>query len=168
HIDTNLDIVSPTSNPDTDNTAHHDQSTPSPVDSPVPSSPPVLTHAPKPNRIKHMPSYMSDYVCNSSDSSAQASSTGTFYPISSFHYFAQLSSSHRVFTMSLTQDTEPKTYTEACKSEHWIQAMNSELEALARTGTWKIIDLPPNVKPIGSKWVYKIKHKSDGSIERYK
>ncbi|MCI09347.1 retrovirus-related Pol polyprotein from transposon TNT 1-94, partial [Trifolium medium] len=46
--------------------------------------------------------------------------------------------------------------------------MNSELEALARTGTWKIIDLPPNVKPIGSKWVYKIKQKSDGTIERYK
>ncbi|PNX63688.1 retrovirus-related Pol polyprotein from transposon TNT 1-94, partial [Trifolium pratense] len=46
--------------------------------------------------------------------------------------------------------------------------MNSELEALARTGTWKIVDLPPNVKPIGNKWVYKIKHKSDGTIERYK
>jgi hypothetical protein len=46
--------------------------------------------------------------------------------------------------------------------------MNSELAALAKTGTWKIVDLPPNVKPIGSKWVYKIKHKADGSIERYK
>jgi hypothetical protein len=41
--------------------------------------------------------------------------------------------------------------------------MNSELDALAKTGTWKIVDLPPHVKPIGSKWVYKIKHKADGS-----
>jgi hypothetical protein len=31
-----------------------------------------------------------------------------------------------------------------------------------------IVDLPPNVKPIGSRWVYKVKHKADGSIERYK
>jgi hypothetical protein len=46
--------------------------------------------------------------------------------------------------------------------------MKSELDALAKTGTWKIVDLPPNVKPIGSKWVYKVKLKADGSIERYK
>ena len=26
----------------------------------------------------------------------------------------------------------------------------------------------PNKKPIGSKWVYKVKHRADGSIERYK
>jgi hypothetical protein len=70
--------------------------------------------------------------------------------------------------MSLTQHTEPNTYAEACKSDNWVQAMKSELDALAKTGTWKIVDLPPHVKPIGSKWVYKIKHKADGSIERYK
>lgn len=46
--------------------------------------------------------------------------------------------------------------------------MKAELTALEKNGTWEIIDLPPNVKPIGSKWVYKIKHKADGSIERYK
>jgi hypothetical protein len=46
--------------------------------------------------------------------------------------------------------------------------MNSELEALSKTGTWMIVTMPPNVRPIGSKWVYKIKHKADGSIERYK
>jgi hypothetical protein len=46
--------------------------------------------------------------------------------------------------------------------------MNDELEALAKTGTWEIVDLPPHTKPIGSKWVYKVKHKADGSIERYK
>jgi hypothetical protein len=46
--------------------------------------------------------------------------------------------------------------------------MNLELDALTKTGTWKIVDLPHNIKPIGSKWVYKVKYKADGSIERYK
>jgi hypothetical protein len=46
--------------------------------------------------------------------------------------------------------------------------MDDELEALAKTGTWEIVDLPPHTKPKGSKWVYKVKHKADGSIERYK
>jgi hypothetical protein len=46
--------------------------------------------------------------------------------------------------------------------------MNLELDALTKTGTWRIVDLPHNVKPIGSKWVYKVKYKADGSIERYK
>jgi hypothetical protein len=34
--------------------------------------------------------------------------------------------------------------------------------------TWDVIDAPPAVKPICSQWVFVIKHKSDGSIERYK
>jgi len=46
--------------------------------------------------------------------------------------------------------------------------MQSELNALSQTGTWKILDLPSSVKPIGCRWVYKIKHNVDGSIERYK
>lgn len=46
--------------------------------------------------------------------------------------------------------------------------MKNELEALERNGTWELVELPKNVKPIGSKWVYKVKHKADGTIERYK
>ncbi|GAU41434.1 hypothetical protein TSUD_98300 [Trifolium subterraneum] len=122
----------------------------------------------RPQRAIHRPSYLSDYVCISSKTSAASSSTGSIYPISSYHSLENLSSTHSVFTLSLTQHTVPKTYTEACKSGHWIHAMNSELEALSRTSIWKIVDMPPNIKPIGCKWVYKIKHKSDGSIERYK
>jgi hypothetical protein len=46
--------------------------------------------------------------------------------------------------------------------------MSEELAALDRQGTWDLVPLPSHVVPITSKWVYKIKTKSDGSIERYK
>ncbi|CAJ2640747.1 unnamed protein product [Trifolium pratense] len=46
--------------------------------------------------------------------------------------------------------------------------MQHELTALANNNTWIIVDLPAGVKPIGNKWVYKIKRKADGSIDRYK
>lgn len=46
--------------------------------------------------------------------------------------------------------------------------MQVELAALERNVTWEVVDLSPNIKPIGNKWVYKIKHKVDGTIERYK
>ncbi|MCI23370.1 retrovirus-related Pol polyprotein from transposon TNT 1-94, partial [Trifolium medium] len=46
--------------------------------------------------------------------------------------------------------------------------MQSELSALERTGTWKLVDIPPNVTPIGCRWVYKVKLHADGTVERYK
>jgi len=49
-----------------------------------------------------------------------------------------------------------------------LKAMESEIKALEFNRTWEITDLPPNKTPIGCKWVYKIKRKVDGKIERYK
>ena len=46
--------------------------------------------------------------------------------------------------------------------------MKSELDALESTNTWSVVDLPAGKQSIGCKWVYKIKHHADGSIERYK
>ena len=46
--------------------------------------------------------------------------------------------------------------------------MIDELQALNQARTWQLIDLPPGKSLIGCKWVYKIKTRSDGSIERYK
>lgn len=63
---------------------------------------------------------------------------------------------------------ERKTYNEATKHECWRQAMQLELQALEKTDTWKIVDLPPGVKPIEWKWVYKIKYLTGGSIDRFK
>jgi hypothetical protein len=46
--------------------------------------------------------------------------------------------------------------------------MTEELQALEKTHTWNLVDLPRGKSNIGCKRVYKIKTKSDGTIERYK
>lgn len=46
--------------------------------------------------------------------------------------------------------------------------MQVELSALDQNNTWDLVELPPGKKTIGSKWVYKIKLRSNGSLERYK
>ena len=46
--------------------------------------------------------------------------------------------------------------------------MHVEIKALELNDTWILIDLPKHKTTIGCKWVYKIKHKFNGSIERYK
>jgi len=63
---------------------------------------------------------------------------------------------------------EPSSYKEASGIPEWQLAMTEELAALDRTGTWDIVPLPSGAVPITCKWVFKVKTKSDGSIERYK
>ena len=43
-----------------------------------------------------------------------------------------------------------------------------EINALKRNGTWEIVELPEGKKTVGHKWVFTIKCKADGSVERYK
>nr|GEV82318.1 hypothetical protein [Tanacetum cinerariifolium] len=43
-----------------------------------------------------------------------------------------------------------------------------EMEALNRNGTWIIVDLPIERKPVGRKWVYKVKYQSNGEVDRFK
>uniref|UniRef100_A0A2N9IMY5 Reverse transcriptase Ty1/copia-type domain-containing protein n=1 Tax=Fagus sylvatica TaxID=28930 RepID=A0A2N9IMY5_FAGSY len=42
------------------------------------------------------------------------------------------------------------------------------LAALEQTHTWDIVNLPPRKSLVGCKWVYKVKTKSAGTVERYK
>jgi hypothetical protein len=44
--------------------------------------------------------------------------------------------------------------------------MAEEIAALERTGMWDLVPCPPCVRPITCKWVYKVKTRSDGSLER--
>ena len=63
---------------------------------------------------------------------------------------------------------EPETYEQASQDPKWIKAMKAEINALEANKTWAIIPLPSGHRPIGCKWVSKIKYNSDSTIEGYK
>jgi hypothetical protein len=63
---------------------------------------------------------------------------------------------------------EPTCYSTAVKHHHWHEAMNKEFNALLAYGTWTMVLKPPNANLVGCKWVYKVKRKADGNIERFK
>ena len=66
---------------------------------------------------------------------------------------------------------EPRSYKEATRGPHraqWEQAMQEELDSITANSTYEIVPLPAGRRAIGCKWVYKIKRRADGSIDRYK
>ena len=54
------------------------------------------------------------------------------------------------------------------KDNRWIEAMQSEIQALEENHTWKIVQLHVDKKDIGCKWVYKIKYNANGEVKRFK
>ena len=66
---------------------------------------------------------------------------------------------------------EPTTYRQATSGDGadlWQAAMDDEIQSLKENGTWEEVDPPAGRRIVDSKWVYKIKQKADGGIERYK
>ena len=90
------------------------------------------------------------------------------YPIQDFISYNTVSPTYRAYLGNITNQMEPTNFSEANQSPTWRKAMNEELQALEKNNTWDIVNLPKNKKPVGCKWVYKIKYNSDGTIERYK
>jgi hypothetical protein len=63
---------------------------------------------------------------------------------------------------------DPVLYDEAAKENVWRQAMDAEIEAIEKNGTWKLVTIPAKCKPIGVKWVYKTKYNEKGEIDKHK
>ena len=63
---------------------------------------------------------------------------------------------------------EPLVFNDANRYEAWHSAMREEIQALRANRTWTLVPFHPSMNVVGTRWVYKIKCKSDGSIERYK
>ncbi|KAF5779215.1 putative RNA-directed DNA polymerase [Helianthus annuus] len=82
--------------------------------------------------------------------------------------YSCLSVDNLCFTASLNKTVEPSCYEEAADDPRWVEAMNKEMEALFRNNTWVLTDLPQGRKAIGCKWVFRVKYKSNGEVERFK
>ncbi|KAG2963349.1 hypothetical protein PC120_g27542 [Phytophthora cactorum] len=67
--------------------------------------------------------------------------------------------------------SEPSTFQEAVNGPdqvHWRKAIHAELKSMRLRGVFRAAKLPNGQRAIGTKWVFKIKRKADGSIEKYK
>ncbi|GJZ23964.1 ribonuclease H-like domain-containing protein [Tanacetum coccineum] len=116
---------------------------------------PVLRRS---ERQSKLPVRLNDYVHNSN----------VKYGIEKYVNYSKLNRVNLCFATNLNKSIEPTCLSEAMYDPNWIEAMNNEIEALNRNNTWYICDLLVGRKPIGSKWIWKIKYKASGDIERYK
>ncbi|XP_058775646.1 uncharacterized protein LOC131649925 [Vicia villosa] len=69
---------------------------------------------------------------------------------------------------ALMAESEPVNTEEALRDPKWICAMKEELESIEKNGTWELVDLPHGKKPIGVRWVFKVKANPKGEIIKYK
>jgi Reverse transcriptase (RNA-dependent DNA polymerase) len=57
---------------------------------------------------------------------------------------------------------------ESVNSHKWIKITDEEIKSMYDNKVWDIVHLPEGVKPIGCKWIFKIKNDSEGNVKRYK
>ncbi|GJS24550.1 retrotransposon protein, putative, ty1-copia subclass [Tanacetum coccineum] len=66
---------------------------------------------------------------------------------------------------------EPANYKAALldpESDKWLTAMNVEMQSMKDNEVWILVELPPNGKTVGSKWLFKKKTDMDGAVHTYK
>ncbi|GKB70450.1 putative retrotransposon ty1-copia subclass protein [Tanacetum coccineum] len=54
------------------------------------------------------------------------------------------------------------------ESDKWLNAMNVEMQSMKDNEVWDLVDLPPNGKTVGSKWLFKKKTDMDGAVHTFK
>ena len=132
----------------------------------------------RPKRNVKTPSYLSQYHCNLArcslsqtsldSSSTPLLSTSTPYLISSVLSYSHFTPLYQSYILSYSLETEPTSFKQAMLSPNFRKATNEELQAMEANNTWTVESLPPGKNVVGCKWVYTIKYKADGTIERYK
>jgi hypothetical protein len=88
-------------------------------------------------------------------------------PFHDYQLFAHTKHPPTAF-LAILPDIEPSCFSKAALDPRWQTAMSLEFEALMTNGTWTLCPRPLHHNVIRNKWVYKIKQKPDGSIDRFK
>jgi hypothetical protein len=77
-------------------------------------------------------------------------------------------SSYMDLMCDLLEKEEPTCVEEAIHKKEWTDAMTEEYQSIIKNDVWEIVPRPKSKDVLSSKWIYKIKHAADGSIEKYK
>jgi hypothetical protein len=70
--------------------------------------------------------------------------------------------------VSSIRESEPSTFEEATSRQVWRDAMMEEYNSIMKNDVWEVVPRPEGKSVVTSKWLYKLKHAADGSIEKYK
>ena len=63
---------------------------------------------------------------------------------------------------------EPSSYSLAAKQKEWREAMKEEISAILKNETSTVVKPLRDIKPIGVKWIFRVKKDIMGRIMRYK
>ncbi|KAF5756686.1 putative RNA-directed DNA polymerase [Helianthus annuus] len=92
---------------------------------------------------------------------------GCRYPMANIAQ-GNLSREAKAFSSLLYAEEIPTNTKQALQSKHWKDAMEEDMRALEKNNTWEKCVLPSGKKTVGCRWVFTIKYKPDGTVERYK
>lgn len=74
----------------------------------------------------------------------------------------------RFFFVSVSNIIEPQSHVDTIDQPQWKEAMDNEYNALLQNNTWRLVTRHNRQNIVGCKWVFKVKQKSDGTVDRYK
>ena len=76
-------------------------------------------------------------------------------------------SNHMALMCDLVEK-EPTCFEEVVQKKEWMDAMTEEYQSIIKNDVWEVVPRPKNKDVVSSKWIYKIKHAADRSIEKHK
>ena len=159
---TDVSIHSPDLPPNSSPSLLHITPAPYPIDTNAPVSVPSVSQPLRmSSRLSKQPLWLTDYVSNHSAGNA-------LYPLAASISYDHLSPTYQTYLQAFFAVVEPTSYKEAILDNRWLEAMQAELQALHDNHTWDLVPLPKGKIPIGCKWIYKVKLKANGDVERFK
>ena len=68
----------------------------------------------------------------------------------------------------VAQVGEPSSFREAAQHQVWVDAMVEEYSSIMTNDVWEVVPRPQERSIVGSRWIYKVKLATYGSVEKHK
>ena len=69
---------------------------------------------------------------------------------------------------NLSNTTIPRNIHKAFESNEWKKIVQEEMTTLTKNNIWNLVLRPKDKRTVKCKWIFTIKYKADGSVDKYK